>query len=133
MFWKKKPTISDPQFGLLTFSHIAWTSGPLQCPAGEVLISIDGDQSTPSMEGIAYARGVFENPTGVVSAATAFIRADAHAVAFMEHNGELDLNGFTFEATPGTFSVDFGLTDWPDAMLNVRFVGGVPFEVWLGD
>jgi hypothetical protein len=133
MFWKKKPTISDPQFGLLTFSHSSWTSGPLQCPAGEVFISIDGDQSSPSVEGIAFAREVFENPADFVSAATAFIRADANAVAFMEYNGELDLSGFSFEATPGTFTVDFGLTDWPDAMLNVLFADGVPFEVWLGD
>lgn len=133
MFWKKKRTVSDPQFGVLTFSRTEWQSGPLTCPAGDVLISIAGDESAPSVEAMAYAREVFQNPLAVVSAATEFILADAHAVEFMEHNGELDLDGFSFAATPGTFTVDFGLTGWPDAMLNVRFAAGAPFEVRLGD
>lgn len=133
MFWKKKRTVSDSQFGVLTFSDGEWQSGPLKCLAGDVLVSISGDESAPSTQGIAYAREVFQNPLEVVSAATEYLRADAHAVEFMEHGGELDLDGFSFEATPGTFTVDFGLTGWPDAMLNVRFAAGAPFEVWLGD
>ena len=133
MFWRKKPTNSDSQFGLLTFLNGKWNSGSLQGPAGDVLVSIEGDQSSPGPAGIAYAREVFRNTADIVSAATAFIRADANAIELMENNGTLVLDGFSFSSTPGTFTVDFGLTDWPDATLNVRFADGVPFEVWLGD
>jgi hypothetical protein len=133
MFWSKKPTISDPQFGLLAFANGEWCSKALPSPAGNLLVSIAGDRSAPSPAGLACAREIFQNAARVVSAAAAFVRADANAIAFMENNGSLVVDGFSVSATPGSFTVDFGLTDWPDAALNVRFADGMPFEVWLGD
>jgi len=133
MFWRKKPTLSDPEFGLLAYANGEWSSESLRSPVGNVLVSIAGDRSAPSPDGIGCAREVFRNAAAAVSAATAFVRADANAISFMADNGALVLDGFSFSSTPGTFTVDFGLAGWPDAALNVRFANGVPFEVWLGD
>ena len=47
MFWRKKPTLSDPEFGLLVYANGEWSLQSLRSPVGEVLVSIAGDRSMP--------------------------------------------------------------------------------------
>ena len=60
------------------------------------------------------------------------LAAHVGAREFLEGHGPLTLDGFAFRAS-GEFSVGFGVPDWPDAMIDVKFRNGTPYDVLLGD
>ena len=134
MFWRKKQQpFQDDKLGTLTFSYSQWDSEDMETPAGTVVVSVDGDRSAPDPDALRNAHEALPRLAELRDEALAFINSDAHAIEFMEHNGSPCLDGFSFTATTGEFAVNFGLTQWPDAMLNVQYVGGKAVEVWLGD
>lgn len=119
--------------GALTYLGNGWMSDSLSSPVGEIGLSVDGDAKGPSSDAIELARDLLANPRQAMDLGREFIASDPKAVAFMADSGDLLFDGFSVTATAGTFTANFGLAGWPDAMLNVRFSAWRPFEVWLGD
>ena len=132
MFWKKRQ-VEDAVLGILTYHDGEWISELLPSSCGAIRIGVEGSKAAPSSEGISDAREAFVSPAWITEAARAYLLADAQAVEMMQGHGELTLDGFSFTSTRGVFSVTYGLTGWPDAMLVIEFSQGVPCEVSLSD
>jgi hypothetical protein len=132
MFWRK-PTFQDPQLGTLTFSGGQWLSKPIASTTGNILVTVDGDSSSPSENGLAMAREVMSNPDRSANAAKNFVQAQATACEFIKGHGVLVLDGFSFKSAAGTFDIEFGLSAWSDAMISVVFRDGSPCDILLAD
>jgi hypothetical protein len=133
VFWKKKTTIQDSHFGSLTYFRSEWSSDTFQTPSGEIAVSFTGDQISPNQECMLYAQSVVANSVEFVALAIAYIHTDKNSIEFMQNSGALEFDGFSFFTKAETFSANFGLSDWEDAMLNVQFSNGVPYQVLLSD
>lgn len=131
MFWSK-PTFEDRLLGRLTFSKGVWLSSPLATPFGDAVFSLAGDKSSPGRVALEMAKSLMSNPDPFMTAAKDFLEASAEASEFSRNNGELVLDGFTIEES-GSMAVEWTLSEWPDAMITVKFEGGVPCKVLLAD
>jgi hypothetical protein len=132
MFWKK-PILEDPDVGTLTFLSDQWMSESISTPCGEIWVSIGGDRTALSPEGLIEAKKLASNPDGAFRAAAAFIHSDAGAQEFIKGNGELVFNGFSITPIAGKFKTEFSLSNWSDAMISVEFENGLPYDVSLAD
>lgn len=132
MIWKK-PSIQDRILGTLSYSHKQWVSNLTSTPAGDLLVSVEGDSATPNPIGLNSAREIVSHPTEVVAAAMAFAQGNPQVKDFMDGQGELALDGFSFKSAPGSFHVELSLSKWPDAMISVVFKDNLPCDVVLAD
>ena len=131
--WGKKPTLEIAGLGPLSFSRGRWSSKPIGTNAGEVLLSLDGDRTSPAVDALALAKEVLGEPSRYAESAMTFASSNAEAREFMDGNGNLVLDGFTFTTAPASVRVELSLSDWPDAMITVVFNGRTPCEVLLAD
>ena len=131
--WFGKPTIESPDLGTLSFSHGRWHSRPIRTNAGEVLIALEGDATSPAAAAITLVKEVLGDARAFVQPAIAFASADSRTQEFIGGNGDLQLDGFTIGAVPPSFRVELALSEWPDAMITVVFSGKVPCEILLAD
>ena len=132
MFWRK-PTITDPELGFLTFSYGAWDTARLETPAGSLMVSVAGSKDQPNPDCLAAAKLLVRSPGAVIAEAREYVVADANACEFMSGHGDLLLDGVAFLPGDGNFEVLFGLSGWDDASLVVCFASSRPYEVQLGD
>jgi len=132
MFWKK-PTFQDPHLGVLSRSGNVWRSGSIGTTSGEVFVSLEGGSASPDPIALAVAHCVLPNTEPVVRSAMAFALAHSDFQEFMAGNGDLTLDGFSFESSPDSFDVELALSEWPDAMITVVFKGGTPCSILLAD
>jgi hypothetical protein len=131
MFWRKHKTIADPDLGNLEFSLNRWsarTVGEAAC-----FIAIHGDRDGPNPIALAEAKRLLASQAELAAAAIGFARSDPEASAFSEGQGELIFEGITASPIPGSFTVELGLSGWPDAMVDVQFKSNNPTAVLLGD
>lgn len=131
--WFGKPTIEVPGIGALSFSKGAWQSNSIHTNAGDVLVALEGDATSPNSGAIALAKEVLENARAFVQPAIEFASSDSRTQEFIEGNGELVLDGFTISAAPPSVRVELSLSEWPDAMITVVFRGRTPCEILLAD
>ena len=125
--------VQHADFGAMTYARDEWMSvAAVPTNAGPAIISVEGDDRGPSAPAVDIARATISRASDVVSLATRFATAHEGAKEFLDGHGPLELDGFAFRAS-GDFSVGFGLADWPDAMIDVKFRNGAPYDVWLGD
>ncbi|EIL96457.1 hypothetical protein [Rhodanobacter thiooxydans] len=132
MFWKKLK-VQHPEFGTLTYSSDSWASADFPSSVGPIYVRVPGDKSGPNGEAISNAQALMSDLPSIVNTAERFALSDTNTREFMEYNGDLTLDGLAFDVEPGTFTVAFGLTEWPDAMIDVAFREGNPVEVLLAD
>ena len=129
----RKPTIEHPDFGTMTLARGEWMSAaPVSTIAGAAIVSLEGDERGPHAAAIDVARATIPKASEVVALATRFLAADERAREFLEGQGALTLDGFLFHAN-GEFAVGLGIADWPDAMIDVKFRDGTPYDISLGD
>ena len=128
-----KRRIEHADFGAMTYAQDEWMSAaPVPTGAGPAFVSLEGDDRGPCTPAVDIAHATIPRASDIVSLATRFATTHAGAREFLEDHGPLTLDGFAFRAN-GEFSVGFGVADWPDAMVDVKFRDGVPYDVWLGD
>jgi len=129
----RKPTIEHADFGTMTYARGEWMSAAsVPTSAGAAIVSVDGDDRGPHSSAIDLARATIPRASEVVSDATRFVAAHEGAREFLDGQGPLTLDGFVFHAN-GEFAVGFGIAEWPDAMIDVKFRDGTPYDVSLGD
>jgi len=95
-------------------------------------VSMEGNKAGPSPKVVEVARELLRQPDHLIQAAEAFVGSNVQAQQFIAGNGELVCDGFTVYES-GKFAVEFGLTNWPDAMISVPFEGTAPSAVSLSD
>ena len=122
-------TFQDPLLGRFKRVRTMWYP---EHPRAGLNVSMEGGRDGPSQEVVQVARRLLEQPEALVQTASAFLRADGPALDFMQGNGELVCDGFTVYQS-GDFTVEFSLSEWPDAMISVSYKEGAPCEVVLGD
>jgi hypothetical protein len=127
-----KPTFEDPKLGRLAFAGGRWTSVPVRPGDGGLAISVDGSREGPSQAALQIAHEFIANSGRFFLSAKTFVLKDSNAVEFLEGQGELVLDGLTVRGADD-FDVEIAVTDWPDAMISVRFKAGKPCEVLLAD
>ena len=130
-FWKKL-TVQDPHFGLLSYSNQQWLSEQILTSAGSILVSFDGDKSGPNPASISLAQAVLVNPVVYLESAMAFAHSSPEAREFMEYQGDLILDGFSFLSAE-MFYVNLALSEWPDGVIDVVFKQGLPCNILLSD
>ena len=118
---------------MLTFHPGYWSSGTIETPAGKISFAIAGDKDSPNPQALEAALELLKNPKPAVEAATRYLEADNNFRDFSAGSGDLVLDGFQLNPESGSFSVLFGLGEWADAMVTVKFERGIPKEVWLDD
>jgi hypothetical protein len=131
MFWRKRKSVVDPDLGTLEFILNRWSGRP--GGEGSCFIAIPGDRDGPDREALAEAKGLMGRQADLAAAAIGFARADPKASAFAVGHGELQCEGIAATPSPGTFTVELGLSKWPDAMLDVQFHSNMPTAILLGD
>ena len=135
-FWRKSKSVHDRDLGLLTCHRkpfVHWASENIPTPAGDVLINVPGSEVAPSASALALAKKLLAQPQAVVASAISYVRGNPTAQEFIEGEGDLTLDGFSFTDVPGAFHVSLALSKWPDAMINVEFLEGIPCGVSLAD
>ena len=131
MFWRKHKTISDPDLGTLEFMANRWSARA--GGEGSCFIAAYGDRDGPDPVALAEAKRLLERRSELAAAAIKFARSDREAASFSDGQGELRFEGITATASPGVFTVELGLSNWPDAMLDVQFKANEPTVVLLAD
>ena len=119
----------DPELGRFKRVRTMWF--PAEPPAG-LGVTMEGGTERPSPEVVAVARRLLSDPDAMVQTAREYLQTDAKALEFMQGSGDLICDGFTVYQS-GSFTVEFSLSEWPDAMISVPFEEGVPCNVLLGD
>lgn len=125
----RKPEFVDPQLGKFT-----WVGGGMWSsdPDGERHLAVKGDTSRPSALALEVARELARDGRPFLEAAEAFVLEDRSAMDFLQNGGKLIDGEFTVLES-GEFEVDFSVSDWPDAMVTVKFRDQRPCEVLLAD
>jgi hypothetical protein len=131
MFWRKHKTVADPDLGTLEFMLNRWSGRP--GGDGSCFIAMHGDRDGPNPVALAEAKRLFGKQAALAAAAIDFARADSEASEFADGQGELRFEGITATPSPGAFTVELGLSKWPDAMLDVQFQSNKPIAVLLSD
>lgn len=128
----KRPVFVDPQLGRLFWSHGHWLTAAQASSEGEVTFRVAGSRVGPNARALDRARSVLSRPTPVVTAAKSYVFSDVEASEFCRGNGELVLDGFAI-SDEGELSVELTLSGWPDAMVEVKFIGEVPCQALFAD
>ena len=132
MFWKKR-THQDPKLGTLTYSQGLW-SGTVEGPDGGALsIELEGDRNQPDPRKLEMARRLAVSAGELGQRALEYLRGREDVREFAEGNGELVFDAIDIGHEEGSFDLSFGFTEWPDGCVTVRFTGGQPTEVMMGD
>lgn len=126
--WSKR-SFEDPQLGRFNRVRTMWYAAANPEGLG---VSIEGDEECPAPAAIDAARSLMNQPDDWIVSAKAFVRKHEQAMEFIEGNGDMVCDGFTVYKS-GQFAVELSLTEWPDAMITVAFMEGVPCEVLLAD
>jgi hypothetical protein len=130
--FSKQPPFEDPLLGQFTRAGSTWFSRRIATAAGTLGVTLAGDRTGPSAEGLEVARALLRDPTDYIRQALEFVRADTRAMEFAHGSGELEVDGFSVGPS-GEWAVELSLSEWPDAMITVRFEEGKPCEVLLAD
>ncbi len=132
MFWKKR-TYQDPKLGKFTYSG-GWWSGVVGGPDGGVLsLGMDGDRNQPNSHALEMAQRLVASAAELKQLALEYLRRREDVREFAEGNGELEFDGLDVGDEEGLFDVTFGFSKWPDGYVTVRFTGGKPTGVMMGD
>lgn len=107
-----------------------WLSEPRD---GRIGVAVEGDKLRPSCRAIEIARSLVQTGKPLLAAAHAFVLQDENALDFLQHDGSKLVDGGFTVLESGEFEVDFLVTDWPDAMITVKFKDGVPWQVLVAD
>lgn len=132
MFWKK-PKFQSAHFGELIFRHGKWKSKAIHTHVGDIGLSVAGSKKGPNVDALDAAGALLKDIVGLVAVAVAFVRADNDAKNFVADQGELIVDLLDVDDVVGDFSISFGPSKWPDAMIEVLFKSGVPCAVLLAD
>ena len=132
MFGRQRK-IQHPIFGEMTHASGDWmTADSVPSKAGPAIIYVEGSPDGPHASAVDLAVNTIQRATEIVSLAKVFVTANESAMEFVGGGGRLQFDGLSFRAN-GDFSVNFGVVDWPDAMVDVQFRDGQPYDVWLAD
>ncbi len=132
MFWKKR-TYQDPKLGTLAYSHGSW-SGAVAGPEGRMLsIGLEGDRNQPDPRALEIMPRLVGSAAELGQRALEYLRGREDVREFAEGNGALVFEGIDAGSEEGSFDLSFGFTAWPDGYVTVRFTGGRPMEVIMGD
>ena len=132
MFWKK-PKFQSARFGELIFRDGKWNSNAIHTHVGDIGLSVAGSKAAPNVDALDAAGVLLEDIARLIAVAVESIRADRDAQDFVAGQGELVVDLLDVDAAVGDFSIAFGLSELPDAMVDVPFKGGVPYAVLLAD
>lgn len=125
----RKPEFFDPQLG-----KFIWVGGGMWSsdPDSKFHLAVEGDKSRPDEAALVVARNLVKEGCPFLEAAEAFVLHDPNAIDFLRDGGKLIDGGFTVLKS-GEFEVDFSVSDWPDAMITVKFQNEKPCAVLLAD
>jgi hypothetical protein len=132
MFWKKR-TYQHPTLGVFTYSRVrgAW-DGVVPAAGDDVLvIGIGGDRDQPNLRHLDMAQRLIAEVNDWRRQALTFLESRQDVREFAEGNGDLVLDGI--DVGDDCFDLSFGFTKWPDGYVTVRFVGGKPTDIIMGD
>ncbi len=128
----KKIKYNDDELGEFTFSYSCWNAQPGTGSHGKIFVGVEGDKTGPDSQSLIQARELFTNITKYIEDAKSFIETKDIS-EFMEGNGSLVFDGFHSRGEIGLFDLDFGLSSWDDASIEVHFKGNIPYDISLGD
>jgi len=130
MFWNKRKYY-DEDFGELIFECDSW-----QCKVvineDDSFIDIEGSKEAPDLIALEQAKKLFTIIGSSIETAIEFI-GTKDISQFSSGMGKFVFDGFRSSKDSGKYDLEFGLTDWPDAMIVVHFNQGVPYEISLND
>jgi hypothetical protein len=130
MFWKKRP-YRHPTLGEFTYVNGVWC-GLADVPGSEVfVIRVDGDRNQPNQQHLDAAGKLLDAITELAQQALAYLQNRDEVREFAEGYGDFTLAGI--DVGDDCFDLSFGFTEWPDGYVNVRFTGGKPTDVIMGD
>lgn len=131
-FFSKPPPFKDPVLGPFTRTGDTWFSLPIA--TGEVFlkVTLSGDRSGPSAKALEVARELLDGHEDHIRRALEFVRADARAIEFADWSGDIEIYGFSVQAS-GEWAMELSLSERPDAMITVRFEEGRPCEILFGN
>ncbi len=132
MFWKKR-TYQHPTLGVFTYSRLrgAW-DGVAEAPGRDaLLLGIGGDRNQPDPRHFEAAQRLMAEVNDWERQTLEYLESRQDVREFAEGNGDLVLDGI--DVGDDCFDLSFGFTKWPDGYVTVRFVGGKPTNVMMGD
>lgn len=128
-FWRS-PEFVDPEIGSFKLvGNSMWHSTSTEAGIG---VTAEGSNNSPFPQALEVGRRLLREGDHVVCVAEEFLAKNSEAKAFVESGGKLKFDGFIVYASR-EFSVEFSLSDWPDAMITVLFRDSVPCEIQLAD
>ncbi len=132
MFWKKR-TYQHPTLGVFTYSRVrgAW-DGVVPAAGDNVLfLGIGGNWNQPNLRHFDMAQRLIAEVNDWRRQALAYLESRQDAREFAQGNGDLVLDGI--DVRDDCFDLSFGFTKRRYAYVTVRFVGGKPTDIIMGD
>ena len=133
-FGRKARTIySDSELGKLEYQDGVWVGNAASLGLGDVLVSLEGSTERPAPPSILQAKEILRQLPGLQAAAREFLQTQDLGEWSASLNGEFVLDGFHSSAEQGRFELQFGLSEWPDAVIVVLFRNDKAADVQLSD
>jgi len=131
MFWKKKKHF-DSQLGELVYNDGAWSGSTSNEKYENILLDIEGSKDHPDDIALTQAKDLLRQINKYILLAKDFILAQ-DLEHFINGNGHIIFDGFYSSKVPGILDLQFGISNWDDAVIIVHFKEGNPQEISLGD
>ena len=131
MFGKKKIFI-DKQFGNLEYYQGYWSGCTVIGQFQECIVELAGDKNSPNPVSLEQGKKITTDINYFINSSVEFIQ-QKNINEFIEGNGDLVFGGFCTNETPGSFDIQFSLSNWEDASIVVHFENNKPVEISQGD
>ena len=131
MFWRKR-TFNDESLGELKFEFNSWSGKASSNKLNEILFDVAGSKEKPNVASLGHAKFILSNISGYVENAEKFI-TNQNLDGFTDKAGILIFDGFSAFLEEGSFDMQFGLSEWDDALIVVHYKNFEPSDISLGD